>query len=43
MRGIGGVGGGGGEGGWLIYGGTYTRGNNKISNFNLAISTFLVM
>ena len=24
-------------------GGAYTRGNNKISNFNLAISTFLVM
>ena len=28
----------------LIYGGgAYTRGNNEISNFNIAISTFLIM
>ena len=30
-------------GGGLIYGGDYKRGNNKISNFNLAISNFIVM
>ena len=27
----------------LICTGAYTQGNNEISNFNLAISTFLVM